>query len=130
MAKRKRKKAQEEVNWAKYFAKIKGVCPWSFKAYMKETILFIDYSDVTLYTWSILLDATHYEAFVYKCPGKTSKWLQAKCDQLNENNTKHEWLWSHPEHGGDSTPIPVLIQQDKNILQQLREQVGYEDECE
>jgi len=124
---RKRKKVQEEVNWTKYFAKIKGVCPWSYRAHMKDTILFIDYSDVTINTWQLFLDATEYEAFVYKCPGKSSKWLNAKADEMNAKYKKHEWLWSHPEHGGDSTPIPVLIQQDRETLTKLREQVGYED---
>ncbi len=132
MEKRKRKrwakeKVQEEVNWTKYFAKIKGVCPWSYRAHMKETILFIDYSDVTINTWQMFLGATHFEAFVYKCPDKSSKWLTDKCAELNKKHTKYEWLWSHPEHGGDSTPIPVLIQQDRELLTKSREQVGYED---
>jgi hypothetical protein len=37
-------------------------------------------------------------------------------------------LWSHPEEGGDSTPSPVLIQQDRTKLTDLRNKVGYTDD--
>ena len=122
------KKEVEEVNWASYFAKIRGVCPWSYRAHMQDKILFIDYTDTTLHTWAVLFPASKHEAFVYKCPEKSSDWLNSKCDALNVKYSHSEWLWSHPEHGGDSTPIPVLIQQDRAQLEQLREAVGYEEE--
>ena len=32
-----------------------------------------------------------------------------------------EWLYSHPTHGGHSTPVPVLIQQDYKILERARQ---------
>lgn len=122
------KKDQKEVNWTSYFAKIRGVCPWSYAAHMKDNILFIDYSSTTFSTWAMLFTASKHEAFVYKCPEKTVDWLNKTCDQLNQTYQTSEWLWSHPEEGGDSTPVPVLIQQDRELLAQLREKVGYEEE--
>jgi len=121
-------KVVEEADWAEYFAKIKGVCPWSYRAHMADNILFLDYNEPELATWSSLFHSSKYEAFVYKCPGKSSDWLNSKCDQLNQTDQKSEWLWSHPTEGGDSTPIPVLIQQDKVQLAELREKLGYEDD--
>lgn len=122
------KKVAEEVNWTSYFAKIRGVCPWSYRAHMAEKILFVDYNEVEFNTWKSLFHSSNHEAYVYKCMGKTSDWLNSKCDQLNQTDQKSEWLWSHPIEGGDSTPVPVLIQQDKQILADLRKKVGYEDE--
>lgn len=133
--KRKRKikeaaKVDVEANWARYFANIKGVCPWSYAAFMKETILFVDYNDSTIKTWASLYGANgcNYEAFVYKCEGKDSNWLNETCDIMSVRYSNSEWLWSHPEKGGDSTPIPVIIQQDKKRLEDLREKTGYTDE--
>jgi len=128
--KRKRKKAQEEVNWAKYFAKIRGVCPYSYKAYMSDNILIVDYSENDFKTFAKLYGHTKHEAFVYKCLGYSSEWLNEKCNVLNVELNHCEWLWSHPEHKGDSTPIPVIIQQDKQRLETLREKTGYYDEQE
>jgi len=122
------KKDQKEVNWASYFAKIRGVCPWSFKAHMQDKILFIPYTDTTLSTWAVLFSASKHEAFVYKCPEKSVDWLNSMCDKLNAKYTEYEWLWSHPAEGGDSTPVPVLIQQDRAQLEKLREAIGYEEE--
>ena len=122
------KREVEEAKWACYFAKIKGVCPWSYRAYMADNILFVDYTDSTFNTWRLFLKGTKFEAVVFKCPEKSSEWLNKKCDQLNAEQTTYEWLWSHPEHGGDSTHIPVLIQQMRQQLEELREKIGYEDE--
>ena len=95
---------------------------------MANNILFVDYVDHTFNTWAMIFTASKHEAFVFKCEGKSSDWLNNKCDELNAKHKQSEWLWSHPEHGGDSTPIPVLIQQDKKQLEQLRAAVGYEEE--
>jgi len=122
------KKEAKEVNWTAYFAKIRGVCPWSYAAHMKNNILFVDYSETTFNTWAMLFGASGHEAYVYKCPGKSVDWLNSKCDQLNQTHQNSEWLWSHPAEGGDSAPVEILIQQDRQLLEQLREKVGYEEE--
>jgi len=126
--KRKRKKAQEEVNWAEYFARIRGVCPWSYKAFMNDNILIINYGEADFITFAKLFGHSKHETYVYKCIGHTSEWLNAKCDEMNVLFNHCEWLWSHPEYGGDSPDIPIIIQQDKKQLEQLREKTGYYDE--
>jgi hypothetical protein len=45
---------------------------------------------------------------------------------LNNLYPKSEWLWSHPAEGGESTPVPCLIQQDALQLNTLREKIGYD----
>ena len=116
--------------WTKYFEHIKSVCPWSRRAHMNNDILFIDYSDTTFNTWRSLFRAKQsFEAYVYKCRNVTSDWLESKCDYLNSIDEHSEWLFSHPDGGENSTVIPVLIQQNAQQLNELREDVGYyEDE--
>jgi len=131
--KRKQKRVAKEADWASYFARIKGVCPWSFRAYMTDTILFVDYADTDFNTWRLFLKYSNFETTVFKCPEKSADWLNNKCDELNLNQTDYEWLWSHPDEDsgdGHSTPIPVLIQQDRKQLTELRHKLGYEDEAE
>ena len=117
-----------EASWASdYFAKIKGVCPWSYKAHMKDNILFIEGgSDKCFGTWANIYKASTKEAFVF-IMDKTSDELDAICQKYEKKYKHAEWLWSHPEQGEDSAPKPVIIIQDKARLQQLREKVGYEE---
>lgn len=120
-------KVVNEDKWATYFAKIRKVCPWSLKAFMKDKILFVETTPVCLDTYAKLFPHTDYEAAVYKWPNATVEWLETLCAGLNEQYDT-EWLWSHPDEGGNSTHIPVLIQQDAEQLAQLREKIGYVDE--
>ena len=117
-----------EVSWAtNYFAKIRGVCPWSYKAHMKDNILFIEGGGERCYgTWSYIYKSSNKEAFVFIEKGKNSEELNAICEKYEKIYKHVEWLWSHPDEGGDSTPVPVIIIQDKSRLQTLREKVGYE----
>ena len=129
--KRKRKKAQKEVDWLKYFNHIKGVCPWSLRAYMQDKILVWTDAERRYKTLSKLFTSTNHEAFVYTFPGKSADWLESQCELLNKTQTECEWLWSHPDADsgeGNSTPVPVLIQQDREMLNTLREKIGYIDE--
>jgi len=119
---------KEDSIWSRYFASIKQVCPWSLTSYMHDKILFVDYSSVSHNTWSKLFRNTSHEAFVYRCEGKDVDWLVNKCEKLNLIYKTSEWLWSHPDEGGNSTPIPVLIQQDREQLENLRNKIGYNDE--
>ena len=118
-------KAHAEVNWQSYFANIRETCPWSYSAYMNDRILIVDYNSKDFSTWKIFLPYTKFESVVYVCRDKTSDWLNTTCDALNVEDADSEWLWSHPEHEGDSTPVPVLIQQPRKKLEELRKKVGY-----
>ena len=125
----KAKVAKEDKTWAKYFASIRGVCPWSYN--LMDKILILDTPVNCMNTWSSVFSASNHEAFVYKFPKATAKWLENKCDELNASQEHSEFLWSHPDaDGGDntSTHIPVLIQQDRTKLTDLRNKVGYTDD--
>ena len=130
MAVKEKEKALKEdnIDWQGYYASIKSVCPWSYKAFMNDNILVIEYGANTFKTWSCLFTGTKYEAFVFKMPQITAEELHTLCDHYNEtlgDKYKSEFLWSHNEEGGDSTPVPVIIQQDKAQLETLRESMGY-----
>ncbi len=119
--------AIKEDKWARYFDSIKQVCPWSGKAHKMSKILFVETNGNCLNTWAKLFHHTKHEAYVYTWPDASVEWLQTMCDGLNDIYDT-TWLWSHPLEGGDSTHIPVLIQQDATQLAELREKIGYVDE--
>lgn len=118
---------RKEDKWAEYFDSIKQSCPWSGQYYKMSKILFVETTPVCLDTYAKLFPYTDYEAVVYKWPDASVEWLQTMCNGLNDTYDT-EWLWSHPAEGGESTPCPVLIQQDAEKLAQLREKIGYVDE--
>ena len=123
----KAKVAKEDSTWAKYFANIRGVCPWSYK--LMDKILVLDTHVNCMNTWSTIFKSSTHEAFVYKFPKANVSWLTNKCEELNSSQEHSEWLWSHPDaDSGDntSTHIPVLIQQDRAQLTELRTKIGYE----
>ena len=122
----KAKVAKEDSTWVKYFASIRGVCPWSYK--LMDKILVVQTKENCLQTWSSLFRASKYEACVYTFPEASVTWLTDKCDHLNASQTVSEWLWSHPSEGGDSTHIPCLIEQDRIKLSKIRESIGYVEE--
>jgi hypothetical protein len=116
--------AVKSDKWAEYFASIRKVCPWSGQAYKMSKILFVETNGTCLNTWAKLFTHTKHEAYVYTWPDASVEWLQTMCEGLNKIYDT-EWLWSHPAEGGDSTHIPVLIQQDATQLAELREKIGY-----
>ncbi len=124
-------KVAEEVNWPSYFTKIKTVCPWAYRASMNEKILVLDYDAKVLDTFISAFSASKFEALVVTCAGKSNEWLEQMCDKQNSAQDRIEWLWSSPDQGGDnSTPIPCLILQDADILEDLRCKTGYYEDAE
>ena len=121
-----KKVAKEDKQWVEYFARIRKVCPWSYK--LMDKILVVETHKNCLNTWGSLFNSSKYEAFVYTYADATVDWLKNQCDQLNQTHQTSEWLWSHPSEGGDSTHIACLIQQDKAKLTKIRESIGYVDE--
>lgn len=114
MVRKRRKKAQrEEVNWQEYFLLIKGACPWSHQAYKNNQIEFVEF------TGEWLMDIGTWEARIYivdRKPRLLKKWA----DRLNEQDDICEWLWSHPNYGHLSAPVPIIIQQPRRRLDALR----------
>ena len=92
---------------------------------MADKILTVTYSSRDFVTWGKFLQYTKYDSVVFVCEGKSSEWLDATCDELNAQTEIYQWLWSHPEQGGASTPVPVLIQQERALLDGLRKKIGY-----
>ena len=41
-------------------------------------------------------------------------------ERMNDTRPEEEWLFSHPMYGGHSTPVPILIQQDLEVLTKAR----------
>ena len=112
--KRKRKKVQkEEVNWLDYFESIKVVCPWSLQSYRQGKIEFVEFNG------AFDMEIGNWEARVY-CVDRKPRLLKKWSDRLNQQDSKCEWLWSHPSYGHHSAPVPIIIQQPRERLDALR----------
>ena len=110
--------AQETVDWPAYFERIIEVCPWAKAYYLAGKIDFAEWAgpdgvpplgDYVARIW------THTDpAF---SPSDT--YLQQLGDTQNANREGEEWLWSNPVMG-NSTPVPILIQQCELTLARAR----------
>ena len=109
----------QEVNWEQYFQHIKPVCPWSGAAHKKGEIKFVE--------WSGELEPLgNNQAIVYICKKYNRRLLKKLHKKLDTG--EFEILWSEPTNGPNGAPIPVIIQQDKRKLFDLRFDTGYYDE--
>jgi hypothetical protein len=102
----------QNVNWLEYFTGIRAECPWSYSAYLQGAI------DIREYTGEIQ-PLGKYQARVYTVldPSQSVKALSAALDHGED-----EWLYSFPGYGPFATPVPVLIQQNRAKLNELRQQ--------
>jgi len=102
----------QSVDWTKYFAKIRPVCPWSGPAWSADQIDIV-------YTKTIQpLGPYRARIYVLDLSRRRLKKLAAQRDSGAD-----EWLWSHPGYGAYGAPVPCLIQQNRAELDQLRQQV-------
>jgi hypothetical protein len=109
----------QEVNWEKYFQHIKPVCPWSGAAHKKGEIKFVE--------WSGELEPLgKNQAIVYICQNYNRRRLKKLHKKLDTG--EFEILWSEPTNGPNGAPVPVIIQQDKRKLFDLRFDTGYYDD--
>lgn len=101
-----------DVNWYQYFKSIRVECPWSYSAYVKGQIHIVDYNGQ-------ILPLGNYQARVYlvNAPNETLEALAASFDHGED-----EWLFSYPGFGPYAAPVPILIQQNRQRLRELREQ--------
>lgn len=117
MAERRRKRKKDNAsNWRDYFRDIKNVCPWSYQAFRNDLIDFRNYEG----KWDF--DIQNYSArvwIVWRKPRLLKKWAE----RLNNQDKVCEWLWSHPDEGGDSSPEPCLIQQPRQTLEDIRRKI-------
>lgn len=103
----------QSVDWDQYFNSIRSECPWALKAWQQGLI------DIVTYTGDIL-PLGQYQARVYviSAPDET---IEAISHSLNYGSD--EWLFSYPGYGAWATPVGVLIQQDRQRLNQLRKRL-------
>jgi len=114
-----RRKKNQEVNWEEYFQHIKPVCPWSGAALKK--------GELKITQWSGEIEPLgNNQAIVYICQDYNRRRLKKLHKKLDKGD--YEWLWSEPANGPNASPVPVLIQQDKRKLFDLRFDTGYYDD--
>lgn len=101
------------VDWTSYFASIVSVCPWSRAYWHKQKI------DVQIWR-SEILPLEDYVARMYIHKHASGRQLKKIMERMNETRPEEEWLFSHPIFKENSTPVPVLIQQDLEILTKAR----------
>jgi hypothetical protein len=110
--------AQESVDWPAYFERIIDVCPWAKAYYQAGKIDFCEWQgpeSVTPLGRYVARIWTHTDpAFT---PSDT--YLQHLGDSQNSAREGEEWLWSNPVMG-NSTPVPILIQQCAETLERAR----------
>tara|TARA_R100001509_G_C4680833_1_gene153441 strand:+ start:63 stop:437 length:375 start_codon:yes stop_codon:yes gene_type:complete len=113
-----------EVDWLQYFHSIKHVCPWSYESYTNGTTKIIQFDSDILklneQNWRNL----PWEVIVYQLGDDlTLDAIDEFVAIRNESQEKCEYLWSHPSFtkgGKNQTPVPVIIQQDRENLLKLR----------
>ena len=102
------------VDWEKYFRSIQKVCPWSLESYLAGRI--------KITTQDTIQDLKEYDAIVYQVDMSIDE-LDNFVEKLNDSQEECEFLWSHPDHskgGNNQAPLPVVIQQDRKFLEELR----------
>ena len=109
---------ESNINWSEYFASIVSVCPWS-KAYWAK-------QKIDRKKWTGEKHITELDEYVARM------WIHANASgrqlcnihhRLNDKRQHEEWLYSHPCYKGHSTPVPVLIQQNRTILERARDAI-------
>lgn len=105
------------IDWGEYFASIKSVCPWSRPYWLKQKI------DVQQWRGSKkITELGNYVARVWLHEHASGRQLCNIHHRMNELRPHEEWLYSHPQYKGFSTPVPVLIQQNLEVLTKARKQ--------
>ena len=102
--------SHQKSNWGEYFASIKKECPWSYAAWLKGQI------DIAEWTGEIK-PLGEMQARVYTVTVSNDE-VEKMAQELDHG--EYEWLFSYPGYGPFGTPEPVLIQQDRSVLTELR----------
>ena len=134
----KEQRLQEEVTWIEdYFLSIRKLCPWSLKYWMENKILHIKEPNGCELNWCAAFTGTPepgkehlaHEAILFEYNNKASvDMLYAITERIEAKYKQLIAFWSHPIEGDNNTPKPCVIVQDKQMLTDLRKQVGYTNE--
>lgn len=103
-------KSHQSVNWSDYFKHIRSECPWSYRAHEQGLIDIVDYTGE-------ILPLGKYSARVYRVD-LDGPAVEALAEALDYGSD--EWLFSYPGYGEWATPMAVLIQQNRQELNQIR----------
>jgi hypothetical protein len=108
-------RSHQSVDWYAYFNSIRTQCPWSYAAYLKGEINIVEYTGVKL-------PIGDYAARMYilSAPDAT---VAALAQAFDYGDTECEWLYSYPGYGEFATPVSVLIQQPRRVLNELRQKL-------
>lgn len=101
------------VDWSEYYDHIQDQCPWSQAAYRRGLIW--------QGSWRGHPEPLEpFLARVYVVKNTRARLLKRLAQELDQQDSQCEWLWSYPGRGQYATPVPVLIQQDRAKLDQIR----------
>ena len=96
-----------------------GVTRVICKGRIKIVPLDIDILKLTEMNWNI----EDWDAIVYVVDDLTLDEIDDIVAHRNDSQEKCEYLWSHPTYtkgGGNQAPFPIIIQQDRAQLMELR----------
>ena len=105
----------QSVDWYAYFKSIRTQCPWSYVAFLKGQINIVEYTGVQL-------PIGDYAARMYVVSAPDEA-VEALAQGFDHVDTDCEWLYSYPGYGEFATPVSVLIQQPRKILDELRQKL-------
>jgi hypothetical protein len=105
----------KDVNWGQYFYNIRQQCPWSYKAWQCGEI------DIQRWQGSPKpLGVYQARIYIVDLNRRRLKKLAGTLDL----DPDCEWLFSEPSYGPWATAVPVLIQQDRHRLNEIRQKLN------
>lgn len=111
--------------WPKYFQSIQDVCPWSYQAYRNGKLDIRDF-DIDAIIWEDCDWDSRWNAIVWQhCPYSVDE-MEKVVNDLNRESRNCIYFFSHPAYTkgkNKQTLVPVIIQQDKKQLSQVRQQM-------
>ena len=112
------------IIWLFYFRKLNKVCPWSYESFIAGTTNFVDYSEDLLLENETNWNQQSWEVIIYLMGDDyTLDDMDNITEHRNEVQNTCEYLWSHPSFskgGNNQAPKPIIIQQDRARLMELR----------
>jgi len=120
----RKKEVEVKINWLEYFYSIRKVCPYSYQSYHEGTTKITNFDEDILVLNEQNFETLPWEVIVYLLGDDlTLDAIDEYVASLNDCQNTCEYLWSHPtftKGGNNNTPVPVIIQQDRARLMELR----------
>ena len=104
-----------------YFESIIKVCPYSLESFDAGKVPILEFSVELIDQLYHELDS--YHAVLFKCHTSIDRdSLESTAHGLADKYPDAEWFFSHPVDRGHSTPVPVLIMQNREHLLNARKE--------